>query len=81
MAYWKRGDTAGLEKIVEDEYRDAPGVRRRMLSERNATWMPKLEGYLRSGKTWMVLAGTAHMAGDEGVPALLRARGYHVEQL
>ena len=81
LSCWKRGDMAGLEKIVEDEYRDAPGVRQRMLSERNATWMPKLEGYLRSGKTWTVLAGTAHMAGDDGVPALLRARGYHVEQL
>ena len=81
VANWKRGDVAGVDKIVTDEYRDAPGVRRRMLSERNETWIPKIEGYLRSGKTWMVLAGTAHMVGDDGVPALLRAKGYHVEQL
>ncbi len=81
VANWKRGDVAGIERTVADDYRDAPGVQRRMLSDRNAAWLPKLEGYLRSGKTWMVLAGTAHMAGGDGVPSLLRAKGYHVEQL
>ena len=78
---WKRGDVAGVERMSDEEFRDAPGLRRRMLSDRNAAWMPKIEGYLRSGKTWMVVAGAAHMAGGDGVPALLRARGYHVEQL
>ena len=58
-----------------------PGLKRRMLAERNERWIPRLEDYLRSGKTWMVIAGAGHMAGDRGVPELLRARGYRVEQL
>ncbi len=41
----------------------------------------RVEGYLRSGKTWMVVAGAAHMTGSDGLPAMLRARGYQVEQL
>lgn len=81
VANWKRGDIAGIERIVEDEYRDAPSIRQRMLTDRNQRWMPKLEGYLRSGKTWMAIVGTAHMAGDHGLPALLSAKGYRVEQL
>ena len=81
VASWKRGDVAAIEQTEAEEYRDAPGLRRRMLSDRNAAWLPKLEGYLRSGKTWTAIAGTAHMAGGDGVPALLRAKGYHVEQL
>lgn len=81
VADWKRGDVAGIEKIEQDEYRDAPGLQRRMLTDRNERWVPKLEDYLRAGKTWMVLAGAAHMVGGDGVPALLRAKGYHVEQL
>jgi len=36
---------------------------------------------LRSGKTYLVVAGAAHMGGPNGVLALLRARGYRIEQL
>jgi len=41
----------------------------------------KIEGYLRSGKTYFVVAGAAHMGGANGVLALLRHRGYRIEQL
>ena len=78
---WKHGDIASIEKTEEDEYQDAPSVRKRMLTDRNQRWLPKLEGYLRAGKTAMVIVGAAHMAGDQGLPALLRAKGYQVEQL
>ena len=81
VANWKRGDVAAMDRAEQEELRDAPGLRRRMLSDRNAVWVPRLEGYLRSGKTWMAIAGAAHMAGGDSVPTLLRARGYHVEQL
>src|SRR4029077_5984837 len=37
-------------------------------------------GYLRSGKTYFVVAGAAHMGGANGVLALLRHRGYRFEQ-
>ena len=81
VADWKRGDIEAIEKVEEDEYRDAPSLRRRMLTDRNERWLPKLEEFLHSGKTCMAIVGTAHMAGGEGLPALLRARGYRVEQL
>jgi len=40
-----------------------------------------MEGYLRSGKTYFVVAVAAHMGGANGVLALLRHRGYRIEQL
>jgi uncharacterized protein YbaP (TraB family) len=43
--------------------------------------IPKIGGYLRSGKTYFVVAGTAHMGGANGVLTLLRHRGYRIEQL
>jgi uncharacterized protein YbaP (TraB family) len=43
--------------------------------------IPKIEGYLRSGKTYFVVAGAAHMGGENRVLALLRQRGYRIEQL
>jgi uncharacterized protein YbaP (TraB family) len=42
--------------------------------------IPKIEGYLRSGKTYFVVAGAAHMDGANGVLALVRHRGYRIEQ-
>ena len=53
----------------------------RLLGARNRAWIPRIEGWLRSGRTWMVLAGAAHMGGPDGVLALLRARGWRVEQM
>jgi len=43
--------------------------------------IPKIEGYLRSGKTYFIVAGAAHMGGANGVLALLRQRRYRIEQL
>ena len=39
-----------------------------------------MEGYLRSGKAYFVVAAAAHMGGTNGVLALLRHRGYRIEQ-
>lgn len=40
-----------------------------------------MEGCLRSGKTYFVVAGAAQMGGANGVLSLLRHRGYLIEQL
>ena len=81
VAEWKRGDIEGIEKSTEEDYRDAPSIRRRLLSDRNKHWLPEIARWLQSGKTYMVVAGAAHMAGPEGLPALLRAQGFQVEQM
>lgn len=78
---WKAGDVDGLARSIDEEYRDVPTLRSRIITDRNRRWVPVIEQYLRSGKTYMVVAGAAHMAGGEGVPALLKAKGYRVEQL
>jgi uncharacterized protein YbaP (TraB family) len=41
----------------------------------------KVEGYLKTSKNYFVVAGGAHMVGEEGIVSLLRNRGYTVEQL
>ncbi len=80
LAAWKRGDTAAIDASIRAQYRDAPSLRQRVITDRNRAWLPKIDEFLRSGKTWMVVAGSAHMCGDEGLPALLAAEGDRVEQ-
>ena len=78
---WRAGNADFLAKATHDSFRDFPAMADRLLTVRNRNWIPKLENYLRSGKTYFVVVGAAHMGGSEGVIALLRARGYRIEQL
>jgi uncharacterized protein YbaP (TraB family) len=78
---WRRGDADADTRVFMDGFRDFPSLADRLLTNRNRKWIPKIEGYLRSGKTYFVIAGAAHMGGPNGVLALLRARGCRIEQL
>jgi uncharacterized protein YbaP (TraB family) len=81
MDAWRRGDADFLSRVTRGSFRDFPVLGERILDARNRNWIPKIETYLRSGQTYFVVTGAAHMGGAVGVPALLRARGYKVEQL
>lgn len=53
----------------------------RILDARNRNWIPKVGNYFHSGKACFVVVGAAHFGGPKGLLALLRARGYRIEQL
>ena len=78
---WRQGDTNVLWRSFHDGFRDFPSLGERMVEARNRNWIPKIEGYLRSGQTYFVVVGAAHMGGPNGVLALLRERGFKIEQL
>jgi uncharacterized protein YbaP (TraB family) len=78
---WRRGDADAMTRVTLESFRDFPAMGERLLGARNRAWIPKIEGYLRSGQTYFVVAGAAHMGGSDGLVALLRARGYKIEQL
>lgn len=39
---WKRGDIAGIDRSVQEDYRDAEGVHRRLITDRNRRWVPEI---------------------------------------
>ncbi len=77
---WRRGDVDRLARLNSEEFRDFPAFGERMVAARNRRWIPKIESYLKSGNTYFVVVGAGHMGGPEGLLALLRARGYQIEQ-
>jgi len=81
MNAWRRGDADTLARITNESFRDFPSFGNRLLGGRNRNWIPKIEGYMRSGKTYFVVVGAAHIGGPDGLLALLRGRGYQIEQL
>jgi uncharacterized protein YbaP (TraB family) len=78
---WRNGDVPGVERLVLSELADDPFLYQRLLVERNKTWLPKIEAlFARSGRA-LVVVGAAHLVGPDGVVAMLKAKGYTVEQL
>jgi uncharacterized protein YbaP (TraB family) len=78
---WKAGDAPTVERIVLEELRKEPRMYQRLLVERNRDWMPKLDAlFARRGRSFVVV-GAAHLVGPDGLLAMLRAKGYTVEQL
>jgi uncharacterized protein YbaP (TraB family) len=77
---WLRGDIGYLEReaVARIKTRE-PGYAAAFLEDRNRQWVSPVAAMLdRPGKI-LIVVGAAHMAGPEGLPALLRARGLKVE--
>ena len=51
-----------------------------MVADRNHAWMPKIEELLAGDRDAMVVVGSLHLVGEQGVVNLLREKGYAVEQ-
>jgi uncharacterized protein YbaP (TraB family) len=78
---WKTGDAATVERIVLEDMKKEPAIYERLLVARNRNWLPQLEALFdRPGRTFVVV-GAAHLIGPDGLIAMLRARGYQLEQM
>ena len=78
---WRAGDTKALESTLLESFREYPEVYSQLVVERNANWMPRLESFLRQKENYLVVVGAGHLLGNDGLLALLKAKGYAVEQL
>lgn len=82
--YWEVGNYEAVEEMVissQEKYPELEPFHNLFYTERNYKMTEKVEGYLKDSKTYFVVAGAAHMVGEEGIIELLRARGYEVKQL
>jgi len=78
---WKSGDTATIERIVLADLKQDTVMYQRLLVDRNQNWMPKIEAlFARPGRAFVVV-GAAHLVGPDGLLAMLKSKGYTVEQL
>jgi len=76
---WAAGDTDSVASYVAEMKVEAPLLYQTLMTDRNTAWMPALERMMETETRVVVIAGAAHMAGPDGLPALLRAAGYTVE--
>ncbi len=78
---WRMGDADALHEMLFKEADKYPALIDRFLTRRNLAWMTQLEQFLAGKEHVMVLVGTGHLGGPQGVIELLRAKGFSVRMV
>lgn len=79
ISAWSKGQADKLAALMNSELADQPDVKKALLTDRNQRWTLQIETMLREKRVFFITVGAGHLAGAEGVPALLRAAGYKVD--
>lgn len=78
---WIAGDMAAIERLATQGMLADASLRDTLLTSRNARWLPPIITAIRRGERPLVAVGAVHMAGPDGLPALLAARGFTVARV
>jgi uncharacterized protein YbaP (TraB family) len=77
---WARGDMKTLSRELAAELHDSgPLVYDALIRDRNARWADEIDRMMKGSGKIFITVGAAHLIGPEGVPELLRKKGYKVE--
>ena len=76
---WKNGQEDRLAGLMNADLADDPDMKKALLTDRNHNWVGQIETMLAEKKIFFITVGAGHLAGPDGVPAMLRAAGYKVE--
>jgi uncharacterized protein len=76
---WLAGDLSRLGSATLQA--ENPALYDALLRRRNLLWADRLVAEMAGAGTQLVNVGALHMAGDDGLPALLAARGFTVERV
>jgi uncharacterized protein len=77
---WARGETATLERLLLGALLESPELYERLLVERNKNWVAPVEKCVQEKSACFVVVGAAHLVGPHSLVAMLKQKGYSVEQ-
>jgi uncharacterized protein YbaP (TraB family) len=81
VAAWKQGDSAGLETMLNEMRTNAPPIFKKLVSDRTASWVPKVNDLLNGSQNAIIIVGAGHLVGPDGLVELLKKQGVKVTQL
>lgn len=78
---WLVGDTARLDRSLNEGARKSPEAWKVLVADRTRSWLPKVEAMLAGHDDVLVVVGAGHLVGHDGLIELLERDGYRVEQM
>lgn len=78
---WRKGDMTSIEKKTRRGLLADPELREVLFTTRNRAWTGKVIASMKSGRLPFVAVGAAHMAGPQGLPAMLADQGYTITRV
>lgn len=73
---WRKGDLRAMEREFNKERAQSPALYDELLGARNRKWLPKIEALLGEERNYLVLVGTLHYVGKDGLLELLTRDGH-----
>jgi len=77
---WDIGDLEKLDELLNKGFEEYPALKQSLLIDRNYNWLDDVIGYTKDNEDYLVIVGSGHLAGEEGLIKLLKAQGYSVER-
>lgn len=81
LTIWLRGDPDAIIAGMDDGLLSDPTIRDALLTRRNNKWVVRIADMIDKGERPFVAVGAGHVAGADGVPALLAKMGYKVSRI
>jgi len=77
---WRQGDNPTFDKaVLVPLKKDFPKFHQSILVQRNINWLPRISAMAATPEIEFILVGAAHLAGKNGLLALLRKQGFIVK--
>ncbi|MCW8963574.1 MAG: TraB/GumN family protein [Gammaproteobacteria bacterium] len=81
LSAWRNGDNARLDRdLLAPMRNEFPSIYRDILVTRNNNWLPHIKAYMDTPEVELILVGTLHLVGRDGLIQLLERDGYTVMQ-
>ncbi|MCW1381837.1 TraB/GumN family protein [Novosphingobium sp. KCTC 2891] len=81
VTLWLRGDELGIAREAGTGFLADPVLHNALVTARNQAWADKIDAMLKAGARPFVAVGAAHVAGSDGLPRMLMARGWKVRRV